>query len=244
MVLTPRCGHRPTQVRKRPNVFRCYRAHASVQKEANVEPWGGVARYVPDAIRIRVPLVEGQAPRLTQGIYLGVANPGVQPERLLHPSVLQPEELQCARGAQPEQGPTADFRGLDYPRVAENLGEASEPQGVCIKWRGVLSPGCVEAVLAFRVTLGVERVAAPLQALGVDSEFAQHQRRVRRSRTGRGRRIKPRTRLGTPRRRLGYAKTLPTRPPRAPPAPDRAPLGRIGTSGKGEPHPRRPTPRP
>src|ERR687894_3069190 len=59
---------------------------------------------------------------------------------------------------------------------AENLGEAPESQGVRINWRGILSSWRVEAVLAFRVALDVERVAAPLQAPGVDPELAQHSR--------------------------------------------------------------------
>ncbi len=102
----------------------------------------------------------------------------------------------------------------------------------------------VEAVLASRVALYVERMAAPLQAPGVDPELAQHPGRARRDRAGVGRESEPRNRLGLPRRSLRYARTLPTRPPSAPPAPTRAPPGRIGTSGKGEPRPGRPTPRP
>jgi DNA-binding HxlR family transcriptional regulator len=58
MVLAPCCGHRLSQIHEAPHFFRRYRIYASVQEEAHVEPWRSVARYVPDAVRIRVPLVE------------------------------------------------------------------------------------------------------------------------------------------------------------------------------------------
>jgi hypothetical protein len=113
MVLAPCCGHRLSQIHEAPHFFRRYRIYASVQEEAHAEPRRSVARYVPYTVRIRIPLVEGETPRLTPGIHLGVANPGVQPERLLRP----PFSSLRSRSARVERNRNRDLRRISAASI-------------------------------------------------------------------------------------------------------------------------------
>ena len=117
---------------------------AAVEEEAQVEVRTGQPGRILDAVGIRIPLVEGEAPALGHLVLAGHADARVQAEGPLGARQLQRQETERAPRLDPAQSQGA-VGSLDPSGIAEALAEDGETVLVGIG-HGVLAGGRVESI--------------------------------------------------------------------------------------------------